>query len=238
MVNDLKELTIITITYNNFDELLKTCETIQPLTKKGCIHLIINGGKSVKAIMPKNCNLFEEEDKGIYDALNKGIDRVKTKYFMLIHSGDKFIGNINYMIEALKWMENNNLDLFLNDCYIEYKFFKRKIKCRNWFPWMFKVGAQPAHPPIIYNSRISKTHKYNINYPIIADFKYLNELFECRKSFMKGEEFLISMSSGGATSSGLQSFFMVNKEYYHMFGLKKTIIFIIFRPWIKLLQMI
>ena len=232
----LQELTVITITFNNPEDLIKTYESLNDFRKHGGTHIIINGGNSVQSLV-KDVVLIEEPDKGIYDALNKGIAYVTTPFFILIHSGDFFIETKEVLESLLIKMEDEELDFLLNDCSIEFGRNKRLMKSSNWKPWMFKFGAQPPHPPIIYRTKSVSSFVYDLNHPVIADYKYLEDLIYSNLKWRKGNQLLIHMSQGGATSSGLQSFFYVNKQFKKLKGPRKALLFTITRPVIKIFQM-
>ena len=233
----IQELTIVTITFNNEEELNSTYQSLEQFRKAGGNHIIVNGGRSIRSFVD-NVVLIEEPDKGIYDAINKGIKKVNTPFFMLIHSGDSLIESNAALEELISKMESNNLDLLLNDCSLEFGSGKRLMKSSKWKPWMFFFGAQPPHPPTIYRTMKVKSFQYDLNHPVIADFKYLEELFKAKLNWDKGQKLLIHMSAGGATSSGIKSFFFVNKQFRKLKGPVRMILFVITRPFVKVYQMI
>ena len=234
----LESLSIVTITYNNPEDLIKTYKSLEGFRKAGGKHIIVNGGASVKQIIKDDCLLLEEPDKGIYDALNKGIQLVKTPFLMLIHSGDVLVATLNVLGEQIASMNEKQLDILLNDCNIEFGKGKRLMSSKNWQPWMFKFGAQPPHPPTIYKSTFVENFKYDTNHPIIADFDYLERIFKHTPKYDKGNQQLIFMSAGGKTSSGLSSFFAVNRAFRKLKGIIASSCFIFTRPLIKFIQMI
>ena len=234
---NLKDLTVITITFNNESELLLTYKSLEEFRNDGGIHIIINGGVSVKDQV-RNTTLIEEADRGIYDALNKGISLVQTNFFMLIHSGDALVESSSTLEKLLLKMESNHLDLLLNNCSIEFGDGKRLMKSDKWRPWMFLFGAQPPHPPTIYRTNSVQNIQYDLNHRVIADFKYLEDLFKLKLKYAYGKKLLIHMSAGGATSSGIKSFFYVNKQFRLLKGPLKMILFALTRPFIKIYQMI
>ena len=88
-MNDMSLLSIVTITFNNFDELLHTVESVKDL--KCCEHLIINGGKCQKTLEfleSFSGKSISEQDQGISDAFNKGIKLSQGSAVMLLNSGD------------------------------------------------------------------------------------------------------------------------------------------------------
>ena len=234
----LKELTIITITFNNPDELNTTYLSLKDFRDKGGKQVIINGGASVKHLIESDCTLIEEPDNGIYDALNKGIALITTDYFMLIHSGDFLASDAATLALELGRLKDDSLDILLNNCSIQFGNGKRLMNSRFWRPWMFKLGAQPPHPPIIYRKSAVEHIKYDVEHKTIADFKYLEDLFANKINYSIGNCTLVHMTSGGVTSSGIKSFFHVNQQFKKLKGPKKAIMFAIFRPFIKLLQML
>lgn len=237
-ISMLESLSIVTITYNNPEDLLNTYNSLTSFRNAGGQHIIVNGGTTIKHLISNDCVLLEEPDKGIYDALNKGINLVKTPYLMLIHSGDLFVATLNVLEEQITVMTEKHLDVMLNDCTIEFGTGTRHMSSRNWKPWMFKLGAQPPHPPTIYKSAFVENFKYDTNHSVIADFDYLERLFKRKPKYDKGKQTLVFMSAGGKTSSGLSSFFYVTKEFVHLKGLLRATFYVFLRPIIKVLQML
>ena len=106
----LEDLTIITITYNS-DEFKETFWAIKSLLDNKISWIIIDGGMTISNNdLPSNSVLVSENDSGIYDALNKGISLVQTKYFMLLHMEYIIVNNqiINDIISGMKY---NNYDV-------------------------------------------------------------------------------------------------------------------------------
>ena len=113
----LDQLSIVTITFND-ESLRDTFHSYKDLLMQGVQLIVINGGKSLDSwsnnlITKFNVNMVEEPDKGRYDALNKGIALVKTKYFMLVHGGDQLTIEIDEMNRLLVEMNEKSLDLVL-----------------------------------------------------------------------------------------------------------------------------
>jgi len=110
-MNDMSLLSIVTITFNNYEELLKTIESVRDL--EHCEHIIINGGQCKKTLefLKKYCGKsFSEPDQGISDAFNKGIRYSIGDAVMMLNSGDILLDR-SYPEQALKILsENPDLD--------------------------------------------------------------------------------------------------------------------------------
>ena len=100
-------LSIITITFNNFEELICTIESVKDLN--GCEHVVINGGTCQKTLefLKSYCGKsFSEPDQGISDAFNKGIKYSKGDTVMMLNSGDILLDQ-SYPEQAMKILNEN-----------------------------------------------------------------------------------------------------------------------------------
>lgn len=90
------KLSIITINYNNLDGLRKTFESVFNQTCKDFQYIVIDGGSTdgsvdiIKECAKKIDYWVSEPDKGIYHAMNKGIDKAEGEYCIFMNSGDCF----------------------------------------------------------------------------------------------------------------------------------------------------
>lgn len=88
-------VTIITINYNNAAGLKKTMDSVVAQTYSQIDYIVIDGASndgSIEVIknfdQNKNLRWFSEEDKGIYNAMNKGIQKATGTYVLFLNSGD------------------------------------------------------------------------------------------------------------------------------------------------------
>ncbi|MBI3519730.1 MAG: glycosyltransferase [Bacteroidetes bacterium] len=92
-------MSIITINYNNALGLEKTLESVINQTYNDFEYLVIDGGSTdgSKAIIEKYADnvtyWVSEKDKGIYNAMNKGILQAKGEYCLFLNSGDWLVDN-------------------------------------------------------------------------------------------------------------------------------------------------
>jgi glycosyltransferase len=103
-------ISIVSITYNNFSEMLKTLNSIpvSPLIES----VVINGGhceKTEEFLKNYSGKSISEKDEGIGDAFNKGVKLSSGNYIMFLNSGDILIDKY-YPEKALKlFNENKNI---------------------------------------------------------------------------------------------------------------------------------
>ena len=114
-------LSIITINYNDAEGLRKTLASVAAQTYRDIEHIIVDGGsadgsvdiireyESANSLNPNPLILHwsSERDKGIYDAINKGIRKATGEYIQILNSGDLLASNdvIAQIVEKIK--ENN-----------------------------------------------------------------------------------------------------------------------------------
>lgn len=104
-------ISIITVTYNAEKVIGKTLNSLEEQSYQDFEHLIIDGAskdKTLELIREKGLpqtRIFSEPDKGLYDAMNKGLKRAQGRYLIFLNAGDAFHDNDslrNYAQEATK----------------------------------------------------------------------------------------------------------------------------------------
>ncbi len=87
-------LSIITINYNNKQGLIQTIESVVNQIWKDFEYLVVDGGSTdgSKDVITQHINdltyWVSEPDKGIYNAMNKGIEMATGDYLLFLNSGD------------------------------------------------------------------------------------------------------------------------------------------------------
>ena len=126
------KLSIITINYNNADGLERTLNSVLEQSYEGIEHIIVDGGSTddsvgvIKEYVDKvesreskveSVVWSSEKDKGVYNAMNKGIKKAKGDYIQILNSGDILAGPdvTARMIAALNDAMTSVTDKSLND---------------------------------------------------------------------------------------------------------------------------
>ncbi len=95
----MPQLSIITINFNNKKGLKKTIPSVIRQSFSDYEYIIIDGGSTdgsvdlITQYSGKITSWISEPDKGIYNAMNKGIKRAKGVYCLFLNSGDCFMDN-------------------------------------------------------------------------------------------------------------------------------------------------
>ena len=90
----MKQISIITINYNNASGLEKTIRSVVEQTYNEYEYIIIDGASSDKSkeVIQEYQRYIDfwcsEKDSGIYNAMNKGIQKASGEYLLFLNSGD------------------------------------------------------------------------------------------------------------------------------------------------------
>lgn len=168
----IPKLSIITINLNNAIGLQKTIESIVSQTFTDFEYIIIDGGSTdgsievIKTFSDKIKVWVSEPDKGLYNAMNKGILRANGRYCLFINSGD-FLVNRNVLLKMFSY--DYNEDIIYGDLLIDGK--KRSFPEKLSLMFFFQTSL--GHPSsLIKKELFSKYGLYNENNKIVSDWEF------------------------------------------------------------------
>ena len=184
-------------------------------------HIIIDGGSTdgtiniIKKNKNKNIKLVSSSDRGIYDALNKGLKISNGKIIGILHSDD-FYENKFVLKNVFNAFKTSKADLVYGDLlYISKNFPYRKIRywrAGEFFKNNLNSGWMPPHPAVfIKSSVLKKIGKYDLNYKISSDYDFLLRALSnknIKKYYLP--KTLIKMRIGGKSNNSLKN--LINKS--------------------------
>lgn len=178
---DNTKITIITVTYNAEKILEETILSVLGQTYNSIEYIIIDGGSTDNTIntIKKYSNQItywiSEPDKGIYDAMNKGISIATGEYILFLNSGDSLYSPqtidlcINYVQKHIETdiLYGNTILLF---------------KSKKFLSTPENISELHSHMPFCHQScltrsSILKKYKFNVDYKILADFDFFRNLY-------------------------------------------------------------
>jgi glycosyltransferase involved in cell wall biosynthesis len=246
------KISIITVCYNSQKTIENTIKSTISQTYKNYEYIIIDGGSTDDTIKiinkyKKNINIFKsEKDKGIYDAINKGIKYSTGSVISLLHSDDIFYENTTTLKIMSYFNSNPKLECLIGNTIITKNDLKKNIRCykANFFKkWMLYLGYSPPHPSTFFRKEIyNKYGLYKNEYKIAGDFEFFVRIFLKKNLLFKiiNENFVL-MRSGGKSSKTLKSNFISSKEIIKSFkdnNLYTNWFLVILRFPLKLIQYI
>lgn len=211
------KISIITATFNSGATIRDTIRSVLSQNYSDFEHIIIDGNSKDNTIdiitefEPKyngKLRWISEPDKGLYDAMNKGIQRATGDVVGILNSDD-FFSNPNILSHVAKYIEG--VDAVYGD--IHFVNDNDLAKCIRYYsskdfaPWKMRFGFMPAHPSFYCKKEIYlKYGLFDTSFKIAADFEQLLRLIYINRIRTKYIPLdFVTMRTGGASTSGLQS---------------------------------
>lgn len=187
------DISIVTITFNNFDELVKTIASTEGMY---CERIVVNGGTcdKTKSFLAERKDLvsLSERDKGISDAFNKGIRLVTRKAVWFLNSGDvciekEFATFADKMIPEYDFVYS---PIVFDDPEVG-QFIMEPIPNRP-----LGLGIPYLHPGIIVSRKVfQEIGEFDLNFKLAMDYElmcrmhnkgYIGRFFSKPSVFMDG----------------------------------------------------
>ena len=170
-------ISVVTICYNAKNDLEKTILSVLSQTYQDIEYIIIDGGSTdgtVDIIHKYSERLFywiSEPDKGIYDAMNKGMDRATGSWINFMNAGDTFCDN-EVIKNIFGYNDLSDYSVIYGDCYVSKLNQLQYLKASS----MKKVHVQM--PFCYFLSFIRKTRlRFSIDLKIAADYQMIYEYY-------------------------------------------------------------
>ena len=241
-------ISIITVTYNAEATIERTLESVAQQTYPDVEHIIIDGTSADRTLeiarrFP-HAIIYSEPDQGLYDAMNKGLQRATGDYLCFLNAGDQLHSKETLAHLASSVPNGTSIGVLYGDTYIvnaQGQFLRnRRLTPPEHLTWRsFKEGMLVCHQSFYINRLI--TLPYDLQYRFSADFDWcIRCMKEGEKRGMRNlyiHEPLADYLAEGMTTANHQAslkerFKIMTKHY----GLLSTIgqhIWFIFRVLVK-----
>ncbi|QCG68506.2 glycosyltransferase family 2 protein [Pseudomonas veronii] len=196
-------VSIVTVVYNAVDGIEKTITSIlSQITDSVTIeYWIIDGGSTDGTLeiidRYSDClNYISTPDKGIYDAMNKGLECSKGSWVLFMNAGDVFL-NSSTVDGVFSQTEFFEADVVYGNCIVDYG-TTEKVRAAGDVQKLWK-GSCFSHQSAFIDLSYHKLHPYNINNRIAADFEFFYKLFLAGGRFIKTDKIIGVVTAGGVS---------------------------------------
>lgn len=230
-MNHLPKISIITVCYNASKTIEKTLDSVRRQTYSNIEHIIIDGASkdNTLEIVKKYSHIaavYSEKDKGIYDAMNKGIEKATGDYLWFLHADDQIFAD-NTLELAMQNHQNEDFiygkAMLVNEQGIERPLEERKAhpNAKN-LSWKTMIdGMVICHQAMLVKRNIAP--KYDLQYSIAGDLEWVITLLKKTNSVRDTGLYFCRFVEGGASTQhrkkALQQRFDILKRH---FGLLPT----------------
>ncbi len=216
------KISIITVVWNNEKTIKDAIESVLEQTHKDIEYIIIDGASTdgtvdvVKSYGNRISKFVSEPDRGLYDAMNKGIALASGDVVGILNSDDFYIDN-GVIERVMKEFEKSQAgSVFADLVYVKSDNLNKVVRyydSSHFTPQRFAYGWMPAHPTFFVRRCVyEKYGLFRTDLKIAADFDLLARfLYTHMISYSYMKEVLVKMRLGGVSTS-LSSIWINNIE--------------------------
>lgn len=247
------KVSIITVSYNSEKTIRDTIESVLSQKFENIEYIIIDGASKDSTLSIVNeyegriSKVVSEPDKGIYDAMNKGVSLATGDIIGIINSDDFYPSKniISKVVRVFESTPDTKLLLgavdFVSDSNLEH--VVRLYSSKGFSPWLMRFGIMPPHPAtFISKDAYEKFGLYKLGYKIGADFELLLRFLMVKKlKYSIVDEVFVRMRLGGVSTSGMASYLIITKEILKSLKENKiysNLIIVMLRAFLKYQQFV
>jgi len=224
---------VITVTYNDMDGIKNTCSSVRSQDFDAFEHIVIDGGsvdgtrEYLSGLSYQAFKYISEEDEGIYDAMNKGINMSAGDYLIFLNSGDVFYDEL--VLKSVSRFIGGGYGLIYGDTVekeIDGGLVYKKARDYNTY-WYSMFGH---HQSIFFSRILINDKRYNTKYVSSSDYAFLSELLKGKPS-VKYIKIPVSIFLQGGLSSKLSKRYVICRDRWEIkrkiIGMNPVFVFLI-----------
>ncbi len=229
------KVTVVTPCLNRADTIADCLESVRRQSHPDIEHIVVDGGSTdgtcdIVRGFPHVAHLVSEPDRGLYDAINKGI-RLGSGAIVGILNSDDFYADATVVERLASALEDSECDAVYSDVAFvrldPQPRVVRRYSSAGFSAEALRDGLMPAHPTFYARADVYEKYGfYRLDYRISADYEMMIRLFlgaGLTAGYVPGVA--VYMRQGGASNSGLRSRWVLNEEIIRGFrdnGLKPS----------------
>lgn len=245
------KVSIITITYNSASTVQDTIESVLSQKDVDLEYIIVDGNSTdntlqiVQSFGDRIHKVICEPDKGIYDAMNKGVN-IATGEVIGILNSDDFYADENVLKDVISKFEKNIEAVYADLVYVSAENtdkITRKWVSGKYMPGAFKKGWMPPHPTFFVRKSVYDKHGgYTLELRSAADYEFMLRVIHkvgIQPAYL--QRVIVKMRTGGESNASFSNRIRANKEdrkAWTMNGLKPGTLTFIRKPLSKITQFI
>lgn len=227
-------ISIITICYNAASTITRTLRSVSAQTYPNIQYLIIDGASKdntlelVRELAPE-AEIYSERDKGIYDAMNKGLDRATGDYVWYVNAGDALVSptTVEDLIRATCTGDSLPDVLYGDTRLIDaegHDLGLRRLRPPHQLDWRsFRSGMLVCHQAFVAKRSISP--HYDLRYRFSADVDWcIRVLKEAKTTAFYPEPIALYLNEGTTTANHRASLIERFHVMRHHYGLVTTVL--------------
>jgi len=201
-------LSVITVAFRNLDGVVKTWRSLRNLARDPSLSfewIVVDGGSNdgTAEFLEKlngefNLRYVSEKDRGIYDAMNKGIDMAQGRYAIFLNSGDIFHEDVAQFVRQLAREKGNAM--ILGDALLDFG-DGNKVRRAAKPGWYIYHSLPASHQAIFFPVSGLKTYPYELQYRVSYDYALTARMYKAGYPFKRLPGLVSEFSMGGVSTS-------------------------------------
>lgn len=221
--SNIMKFSIVTVCYNSAQTIEDTLRSVAAQTGPEIEHILVDGGSRdgtlaiIERYRQSLSKVISEPDRGIYDAMNKGV-RAATGDVIGFLNADDVYAHDNVLDDVAKLMRQDHLDALFGDV----EFFHpenpalavRRYSSARFRPERIAWGWMPAHPALFLRHEVfRRVGLFRTDYRIAGDFEFIARAFWRQPlRYRHLSEVLVRMRTGGISTGGWRNTLVLNRE--------------------------
>ena len=224
--NRTMKISIITATFNSGATIEDTIKSVLRQTYKDIEYWIIDGCSEdntldiVRYYEPMfngRMHVISEPDKGIYDAMNKGIGMATGDVIGILNSDDYYTAD-DALSTIANYFSRNDADAIYGD--IHFVNDDNPEKCVRYYssalfrPWLLRFGFMPAHPSFYVRSNVYRKYgTFSLDYKIASDYDIMVRLLHkhrIKAQYIK--KHFVTTRTGGISTKNVKNRLLISRE--------------------------
>ncbi|MGI6902894.1 MULTISPECIES: colanic acid biosynthesis glycosyltransferase WcaE [Leclercia] len=201
-------LSVITVAFRNYEGVVKTWRSLRNLAGDHSLNfewIVVDGGSNdgTAEFLEKlngeyNLRYISEKDRGIYDAMNKGIDMAQGRYAIFLNSGDIFHDDVAQFVRQLVRVQDNAM--YMGDALLDFG-DGNKVRRTAKPGWYIYHSLPASHQAIFFPLSGLKTYPYDLQYRVSSDYALAARLYKAGYPFKRLPGLVSEFSMGGVSTS-------------------------------------
>ena len=198
------KFSIITVTYNAEAVLEDTIQSVISQTYHHVEYILVDGASKdgtlsiIDRYRDRITRIVSEPDKGLYDAMNKGIAMAQGKFALFLNSGDIFHQDAANFIRKLKMQKDNVM--ITGDALLDFG-DGHKIKRSAKPGWYIYHSLPASHQAIFFPVSGLKKWRYDLEYKVSSDYALAAKMYKAGYAFKKLNGLVSEFSMGGVSTT-------------------------------------
>jgi glycosyltransferase involved in cell wall biosynthesis len=217
------KISVITVCYNSRATIERAIQSVVDQKWSQVEHIVIDGGSTdgtveiLERFRPHLAALVSEPDKGIYDAMNKGLSRASGAVVCFLNADDQY-ADPEVLSDVVQHMRLHRLDALVADV----GFFRaddpthmiRRYRSDRFSPKKLAWGWMPAHPGFFLTREVAqRVGMFKTDYRIAGDYEFVVRAFHGHQlRYRHLPRVLVHMQAGGASNKSWRARVLLNQE--------------------------